>query len=83
MKKKLNWKKKKVEDFQYWVAKGPLGWEFSIELNENGYEAFVYFGSGDDVPLCQHIGGFKFLNEVKKYCQTWLFNLIVELNKWL
>ena len=83
MKKKLRWNKRQVEDFEYWIAKGPLNWEFSIDNNNGIYEAYVYFGSGDDVPLCKQIGGFKSLNEAKKYCQTWVFNLIVELNKWL
>lgn len=82
MKKKLKWKKKQFDDFQYWMAEGPVGWEFTIECDDT-YEVFVYFGSGDDVPLCQHLDGFKSLKEAKEYCQTWLFNLIRELNKWL
>lgn len=83
MKKKLKWKKKQLEDFEYWVAEGPVGWEFTIELVHNKYQLFVYFGSGDDVPLCEHLSGFKTLNEAKKHSETWLFNLIIELNKWL
>lgn len=84
MKKKLTWKKKTIDDCDFWIAKGPLGWEFSVELTNNGlYNAFIYFGSGDDIPLCQHLDGFDSLDNAKKYCQTWLFNLIVELNKWL
>jgi hypothetical protein len=85
MKKKLKWKKKIIDDCSFWIAEGPVGWEFSVELDDNNklYDVFVYFGSGDDIPLSHHLNGFKSLNEAKKHCQTWLFNLIIELNKWL
>lgn len=83
MKKKLKWKKKRCEDFEYWMAEGPVGWEFTIEENDGRYELYVYFGSGDDSPLCEHMFECKSLKDAKKQCEKWLFNMIVELNKWL
>lgn len=82
--KKLTWKKKKFgSDMIVWIAMiKTVGWEFSIEKTSNGYESFIYYGCGEDMPL---LNGFaaKDLKEAQNICNNWLHNTILGLNKWI
>lgn len=81
--KKLNWKKKKYDDLTIWMAEvKTVGWQFSIEKTSNGYESFIYYGCGEDVPL---LNGFaaKDLKEAQNICNNWLESTILGLNKWI
>jgi|LakMenE01Jun11ns_1017448.scaffolds.fasta_scaffold9747204_4 hypothetical protein len=84
--KKLTWKKKKIYDLTIWVAEvKSVDWQFSIEeIGDGKYQAFVYFGTGDDQPILPH-GAYIIdsLKEAQRICNDWLHNTIIGLNKWI
>jgi hypothetical protein len=81
--KKLTWKKKKYDDFTFWMADiKSTGWQFSIEqLTKGEYQAHIYYGHGEDYPIAPII--FYDLKEAQNFCNEWLHNTIINLNKWI
>lgn len=83
--KKLTWKKKKFgSDAIFWTAQvKTVGWEFSIEKNKNGnYEPFIYYGTGEDVPLLFKGQFCTSLKSAQDMCNQWLHDFIVNINRW-
>ena len=61
-----------------------IGWEFSIEeAHEGKYQAFVYYGTGEDEPILPYRTYMTSLKEAQKACNDWLYNIIINLNKWI
>jgi hypothetical protein len=83
--KKLTWKKKKYDDFAFWMAEiKSVGWQFSIEeVDKAKYQAFIYYGTGDDQPILPYGTYLTSLKEAQKVCNDWLHSTIIGLNKWI
>jgi hypothetical protein len=83
--KKLTWKKKKYDDLTLWMAEiKSIGWQFSIEqIAKNKYQAYIYYGHGEDCPILPSGVIFNSLKEAQKVCNDWLHNIIINLNKWI
>jgi|688.fasta_scaffold1832480_1 hypothetical protein len=83
--KKLIWKKKQYDGLIIWMADvKPVGWQFSIEqIEKQKYQAFIYYGSGEDQPLLRSDIYLTSLQEAKEICNNWLHNTILGLNKWI
>lgn len=83
--KKLIWKKRQYDDLTIWMADiKTIGWQFSIEkINENKYQAFIYYGAGEDQSLLRSDIYLTSLQEAKEICNNWLHNTIIGLNKWI
>jgi hypothetical protein len=81
--KKLFWKKKKYDDLTFWMAEiKSVGWQFSIEeVAEGEYQAHIYYGHGEDYPICPVI--FYSLKEAQNFCNEWIHDTIINLNKWI
>ena len=57
-----------------------VGWEFSIEkIKEKKYEAFVYYGHGEDHPILPEGVYLPCLAEAQRVCNEWLQNTILNL----
>ena len=82
--KKLTWKKYQYDDLTIWMASvKPVGWQFSIEKDANGYKPFVYYGAGEDIPLVFDGFATKSLKNAQDICNRWLEDTILGLNKWI
>ena len=81
--KKLTWKKKKYDDLTFWMAEiKSTGWQFSIEQIAKGeYRAYIYYGHGEDYPIAPIV--FYDLKEAQDFCNNWLHDTIINLNKWI
>jgi hypothetical protein len=81
--KKLTWKKKKYDDLTFWMAEiKSTGWQFSIEQIAKGeYQAYIYYGHGEDYPIAPIV--FYDLKEAQDFCNKWLHDTIINLNKWI
>jgi hypothetical protein len=83
--KTLTWKKKQFDDLTIWMAEvKTVGWEFSIEkLDDGKYEAFVYYGRGEDHSILPNGVYLTSLKEAQTVCNNWLESTILGLNKWI
>jgi Tfp pilus assembly protein PilP len=83
--KRLTWEKKQYDDLTIWMAEvKTVGWQFSIEkIKEKKYEAFIYYGHGEDHPIFPQGVYLTCLAEAQRVCNDWLHNTIVGLNKWI
>lgn len=84
--KKLTWSgKKQYDEFSIWTSEvKTVGWQFTIEkIDENKYEAFVYYGRGEDYSILPYGVYLTSLKEAQKICNEWLHNIIIGLNKWI
>ena len=83
--KKLNWKKYQYEDLTFWMAEiKSIGWQFSIEqVTKDQYQAYIYYGHGEDHPILPSGVIFYDLKEAQNFCNKWLHDTIINLNKWI
>jgi hypothetical protein len=82
--KKLTWKKRQYDDLTIWTADvKTVGWQFAIEKNVNGYQPFVYYGKGEDIPLVFDGFATKNLKNAQDICNRWLQDIVIGLNKWI
>jgi hypothetical protein len=84
--KKLTWKKQLYgKDMTVWTAMvKTVGWEFTIEQADGGdFEPYLWYGQGDDIRLLPNGQFSKSLDDAKNICNTWIHDLIINLNKWI
>lgn len=84
MKNKLKWKKLDFDNsIIIWVSElKSLGWHLSIaKETTHGYEAFIYYGNGEDIPMFGNGHYFSTLPVAKMACEKWLKDLISLIKK--